>query len=169
VDERLDAPELPARVDAVQRERRAAAASHRARQLEVPGDLAAGLRVVLVDLREGLAEHELGDLARRLVLQAARLLVELVLAGVRLRRVPEGLAVVVMELRRVDRHDLEPVFALLEVLHDRVGEEVLALLPVVGVERPRLIVRGAGLGSDKRGEREHAQEAEEDGHRILPR
>src|SRR6266850_2284358 len=119
VDERLDAPELPAPVDAVQRERRAATAAHRTRQLEVPRDLAPGLGVVLVDLREGLTEDELGDLVRLLVLQAACLLVQVELALVRLGRVPEGLAVVVMEFGRIDRHDLEPVLALLEVLHDR--------------------------------------------------
>src|SRR5262249_11690710 len=111
-------------------------------------DLAAGLRVRLVDLRERQPEHEARDLPRRLVLQAAGLVVEFVLALVRLGRVPESLAIVVMELVAVDRDDLEPVLALLEPLEDRLGEEVFPLLPVVRIERPRLIVaRGARLGA----------------------
>ena len=61
----------------------------------------------------GLAEDERRDLTGRLVLQAAGLLVELVLPRVLLRRVPEGLAVVAAELGPVDRDDLEPVLAFL--------------------------------------------------------
>src|SRR5262249_25026645 len=175
VDEGLDAAELPARVDAVQSEGRAASAPHRARHREVPGDLAAGLRVRLVDLRERQPEHEARDLPRRLVLQAAGLVVEFVLALVRLGRVPESLAIVVMELVAVDRDDLEPVLALLEPLEDRLGEEVFPLLPVVRVERPRLVVaRGARLRAWDEGPRDERGGAEADRrnfdlHRVLHR
>src|SRR5207244_7103693 len=91
VHERLDAPELPARVDAVQRERRAAAARAAAREGEVPGDLARRLRVVLLDLRERHADDEIGVLAGGLVLQPAGRVVVPVLALVRGRRFPDVL------------------------------------------------------------------------------
>src|SRR5262245_58234962 len=116
VDERLDAPELAVGVDAVEREGGAATAALEAGEVEVLGDLAARERVVLLDLGEGQPEHELGDLAGGLVLEAAGLRVELVLALVGGALVPEGLAVVVVELLRVDRHHLEPVLALLQTL-----------------------------------------------------
>src|SRR5205823_1254427 len=89
VDEGLDAPELAARVDAVQRERRAAAARAAARKGEVPGDLARRLRIALLDLRERHADDEIGVLAGGLVLQPAGRVVELVLALVRGGQVPE--------------------------------------------------------------------------------
>src|SRR5213596_3249848 len=98
----------------------------------------------LVDLGEGQAEDEVRDLVGRLVLEPAGLLVEVVLAGVLLARVPERLAVVVVELGRVDGDDLEPVLALLEALHDRLGQQVLPLLPVARLERPGLLVGGSG-------------------------
>src|SRR5207237_2470205 len=121
VDERLDAAELSARVASVQGEGGAAPAALRARHGEVPRDLAAGLGVGLVELREGEPEDEVRDLVRRLVLEPAGLLVEIVPAGVLLGRVPERLAVVVAELARVGGHHLEPVSALLEELSDGLG------------------------------------------------
>src|SRR5207249_4817034 len=102
VDEGLDAPELPRGVDAVQGEGCPAAATHRARHREVPRDLAARLRIRLVDRRERQAEDEVRDLAGRLVLKTAGLGIEIVLPGVLVGRVPERLAVVVMEAGRVD-------------------------------------------------------------------
>src|SRR5262249_28107679 len=76
----------------------------------------------------------LRHLAGRLVLQAAGLGVELVLALVRLGRGPVGRAVVLVELLRVEGNDLEAVVAGLDALQDGIGKETFRLLPVVLVE-----------------------------------
>src|SRR5262249_15153730 len=129
VDERLHAPELAVRVDAVQREGGAAPAALRAGELEVLRDLAGGQRITLVDLGEREAVDEVRNLARGLVLQPAVLRLDVVLALVGRRRVPELLRVVVPELLRIDGRDLEPVLPVLQALQDRIRKEVLSLLP----------------------------------------
>src|SRR5579883_3290800 len=98
------------------------------------------------------SHHEVRNLPCRLVLEPAGLLVELVAAGVRGSCVPELLREVLAEFGGIDRDDLEPVLALLEPLKDGVGEQPLPLLPVVGVEDPRLV---PGRGSDCRAEERH--------------
>jgi hypothetical protein len=140
MDERLDPPELAVGVDAVQRERGAPAAALAAGERKVLRDLAGGLRIALVDLRKRQPDDEIGNLAGGLVLDAAGLLVQIVLALVRGGGVPELLRIVGLELHRIDGHDLEPVLPVLQALQDRVRQQVLTLLPVVGVEHPRLIV-----------------------------
>src|SRR5438552_1761972 len=94
--------------------------------------------------RRGEGDDVVRDLVGRLVLEPAGLLVEAVPAGVLLGRVPERLAVVVVEPARVGGHDLEPVLALLQALHDRLGQQVLPLLPVARLERPGLLLGGGG-------------------------
>src|SRR5213078_4071698 len=129
-------------------------------------DLAAGLGVGLVDLGEGQAEDEVRDLVGRLVLEPAGLLVEAVPAGVLLARVPERLAVVVVEPARVGGHDLEPVLALLQALHDWLGQQVLPLLPVARLERPGLLLGGGG---ERAGGENGRAETHAELHSVSPR
>src|SRR5262249_13991219 len=104
------------------RERRAATTGRVAGEREVVRDLARRVRLVLVDLREREPDDEVGDLAGRLVDESALLRLDVVLAFVRGRRIPELLRVVVVKFLGVDRRYLEPVLAVLQMLHDGLGQ-----------------------------------------------
>src|SRR5439155_422691 len=76
------------------------------------------------------------------------------------------LAVVVVEPARVGGHDLEPVLALLQALHDRLGQQVLPLLPVARLERPGLLLGGGG---ERAGGENGRAETHAELHSVSPR
>ena len=140
----LDAAELAVAVDAVERERGADAIAELVGEIEVPGHLAAGERILRIDLRKRLAEDVARHLAGRLVLQAAGRGIEVVLALVCLRRGPVLGREVLLELRVVDRDDLHLVVAGLHALQDRFGQQLLGFLPVRRVENVLPFAVGGG-------------------------
>ena len=139
LEPQLDALEFAVLRNSVERERRPAAVAHEARRAEVPCDLAARLRVGGIDLRERKTEEEGRHRARLLVHQPAGFGVEIVLAGVGGTRLPEGIRVVAAKAVRIDGDDAELVVALTHATQNCFRQQLLAELPVVLLQHPRLL------------------------------